>query len=224
MRIPFLNRTEAGRELAAELGRYRGRSNLLVLGLPRGGVPVAFEVATALDASLDVLLVRKLGAPGHKELAMGAVAAGGIRILRRGLIRELGISAEAIEQITSEELVTLDRRERLYRGGKPALGFRHRVVILVDDGIATGATMRAAILAARQKRVDRVIVAAPVASVRARESLERAANEVVCLATPDPFYAVAAWYEDFPQVSDEEVRRLLAPAPEPQRPTAALRR
>lgn len=210
MTLPLLNRTEAGRLLAAELKRYEGVPGLIVLGLPRGGVPVAFEVAWALQAPLDVLLVRKLGLPGEKELAIGAIATGGVRILDEALILSFGVSQESIEEIAAEEKRTLDRGERLYRAGRPPLDLLHRTVILVDDGIAMGATMRVAVKAARRQKPDCVIVAAPVVSVAAREILLTEADKVFCLATPEPFYAVGAWYEDFSQVSDEEVRRLLA--------------
>jgi putative phosphoribosyl transferase len=207
-RLP--NRTEAGRRLAAELARYRGRPRLAVLALPRGGVPIAFEVARALDAPLDVLLVRKLGLPWQPELAIGAIASGGIRVLDTALIEALGVPGEMIERIASEERRTLDRRELLYHAGQPVVNLTHGTVILVDDGIATGSTMRAAIKAVRQRKPDRVVVAAPVASVSAYDSLRGDADEVVCLATPEPFDSVGSWYEQFPQVQDEEVRRLLA--------------
>jgi putative phosphoribosyl transferase len=208
--LPFPNRTEAGRLLAAELKQYQGHSDVIVLGLPRGGVPVAFEVASALHAPLDVLLVRKLGMPGQKELAIGAIAPGGIRVLDDVLIKEFGIPLETIEQIAAEERVTLDRRERLYRSGRPALNLRDLTVIVVDDGIATGATMHAALKAVKGHRPKCVVAAVPVASVAAWEVLAGEADEVVCLATPEPYYAVGLWYEEFPQISDEEVRRLLA--------------
>lgn len=208
------NRIEAGRLLAAVLKQYQGRSGLLVLGLPRGGVPVAFEVARALHAPLDVLLVRKLGLPGEKELAIGAIALGGIRVLDRELIEALGIPDKVIEQIAAQEKRTLDLREHLYRSGQPPLDLAHRTVIIVDDGIATGSTMRAAVKAVRQQQPDRVVVAAPVASAPAYDQLRADADEVICLATPEPFYSVGSWYDEFLQVSDEEVQRLLAkPAP-----------
>lgn len=210
MRISLLNRTEAGRLLAAEIKHYEGHPGLVVVGLPRGGVPVAFEVACALRAPLDVLVVRKLGLPGEKELAIGAIATGGVRVLDEALIRSFGIPRRLIEEITAEERLILDRRERLYRAGRPPLDLLHRTVIVVDDGVAMGATMRAAVKAVRQQKPDRVIVAAPVVSIPARKLLLTEADEVFCLATPEPFYAVGAWYEDFSQVSDEEVRRLLA--------------
>lgn len=207
-RLP--NRIEAGRRLAAELAHYRSRPGLAVLALPRGGVPVAFEVARALHAPLDVLLVRKLGLPWQPELAIGAIASGGIRVLDTALIEALGITGELIEQIARQEKRTLDRRELLYHAGQPILNLTHGTVIIVDDGIATGSTMRAAIRAVWQRQPDRVVVAAPVASVDAYDSLRGDADEVVCLATPEPFHSVGSWYEQFPQVQDEEVRRLLA--------------
>lgn len=210
MHTPFPSRAEAGRLLAAELKQYQGRSDVVVLGLPRGGIPVAFEVATALHAPLDVLPVRKLGMPGQEELAIGAIAPGGIRVLDSSLIHEFGIPAHAIERLAAEEKVTLEKRELLYHAGRPALDLRDRTVILVDDGIATGATMHAALKAVKQHHPKSVVAAVPVASVQAWEVLAGEADEVVCLATPDPFYAVGLWYEEFPQVSDGEVQRLLA--------------
>jgi putative phosphoribosyl transferase len=210
MRLPFSNRVEAGRLLAAELKQYRDRPGVIVIGLPRGGVSTAFEVARALRAPLDVMPVRKLGTPGQKELAMGAIAPGGVRVLDEGLIRELGVPQEAIERITAEEKLILEQRERSYRAGRPPLDLRDRTVILVDDGVATGSTMHAALKAVKQHRPTRVVAAVPVASDAAWGVLAGEADEVACLAIPEPFYAVGLWYEDFPQVSDEEVRRLLA--------------
>ncbi len=210
MLLPFPNRTEAGRLLAAELKQYQGRSGLIVIALPRGGVPVAFEVASALHAPLDVLPVRKLGTPGQEELAMGAIAPGGVRVLDERIIKELGISQETIERITAAEKLILEQRERSYRFGRPALNLRDLTAIVVDDGVATGATMHAALKAVKQQRPKCVIAAVPVASDAAWEVLAGEADEVACLATPEPFYAVGLWYEEFPQVSDEEVRRLLA--------------
>jgi putative phosphoribosyl transferase len=208
--LPFPNRTEAGRLLAAELKPYQGRSGLIVIALPRGGVPVAFEVASALHAPLDVLPVRKLGTPGQKELAMGAIAPGGVRVLDERIIKDLGISQETIERITAAEKLILEQRERSYRAGRPPLNLRDLTAIVVDDGVATGSTMHAALKAVKQHRPTRVVAAVPVASDAAWEVLAGEADEVACLATPEPFYAVGLWYEDFPQVSDEEVRRLLA--------------
>jgi putative phosphoribosyl transferase len=210
MRLPFSNRVEAGCLLAAELKQYRDRPGVIVIGLPRGGVSTAFEVARALGAPLDVMPVRKLGTPGQKELAMGAIAPGGVRVLDERIINELGISQGTIEQITAAEKLILEQRERSYRAGRPPLNLRDRIVILVDDGVATGSTMHAALRAVKKHRPTRVVAAVPVASDAAWEVLVRDADEVACLAIPEPFYAVGLWYEDFPQVSDEEVRRLLA--------------
>jgi predicted phosphoribosyltransferase len=205
----FRDRAEAGRQLAERLSPYAKRADVTVLALPRGGVPVAFEVARALSAPLDVFLVRKLGVPGHPELAMGAMASGGIRVLNDDLIRELGIPNAAIEEVAARERIELDRRQQLYRGGRAFPPLRDRTVVLVDDGLATGATMEAAVRAARQESPARVVVAAPVA---ARETVARLANvadDVVCVATPEPFQAVGLWYEVFDQTSDEEVIDLL---------------
>jgi putative phosphoribosyl transferase len=210
MVAPFANRAEAGRLLAAELKKYKSQSGLVVLGLPRGGVPVASAIASALHAPLDVLPVRKLGMPGQKELAIGAIAPGGIRVLHKALIKRAQVPAAAIEKIAAEERLVLEQRERLYRAGRPALQLRDQTVIVVDDGIATGATMHAALKAVKQQQPKSVIAAVPLASVEAWEVLAGEADEVVCLATPEPFYAVGLWYEEFPQVADEEVRRLLA--------------
>lgn len=208
----FEDRTEAGRVLAGYLRDYAGREDVRVLALPRGGVPVAFEVARALGAPLDVFLVRKLGTPGHEELAMGAIASGGVRILNTDVIDELGISPEAIDAVTESEHRELVRREHDYRGGRPAPDMEGRTVILVDDGLATGSTMRAAVAAAREHSPARVVVAVPVGSEEAVELLTREADEVVCVSTPEPFRAVGLWYELFNQTSDEEVRELLAQA------------
>jgi putative phosphoribosyl transferase len=210
MRLPFSNRVEAGRLLAAELKQYRDRPGVIVIGLPRGGVSTAFEVARALRAPLDVMPVRKLGTPGQKELAMGAIAPGGVRVLDERIIKELDIRQETIERITAAEKLTLNQRERSYRAGRPPRDLRDRTVILVDDGVATGSTMHAALKAVKQHRPTRVVAAVPVASDAAWGVLAGEADEVACLAIPEPFYAVGLWYEDFPQVSDEEVRRLLA--------------
>jgi len=205
----FHNRSEAGRILAQHIKPVVGDRNVLVLALPRGGVPVGFEVAQALRADLDVVVVRKLGAPGHEELAVGAIAGGGIRVLNHDLIRELQIPPGLIEQATQREEQEVARRERLYREGRPALPVRDRSVVLVDDGLATGATMLAATQALRKLRPERIIVAAPVASAQACEDLRRHADQVICPVRPEPFFAVGAWYEDFAQTSDDEVRDLL---------------
>jgi predicted phosphoribosyltransferase len=207
--LPFRNRAHAGRLLAARLDDYRGRPDVVVLGLPRGGVPVAFEVAQALRAPLDVFLVRKLGVPGHEELAMGALASGGIRVLNLDVIRSLGISAEEIESITRAEEAELRRRERLYRGNRPPPEIAGQTVILVDDGVATGSTMQAAVAALRSAGPKEVVVAVPTAPPETCAELEQEADRVVCAVTPQPFYAVGAWYRDFSQTTDDEVRELL---------------
>lgn len=208
----FQDRADAGRQLAARLMHYAGRPEVIVLALPRGGVPVAYEVATALGAPLDVFLVRKLGVPGHEELAMGAVASGGVRVLNTEVVEALGISEQAIEGVAQQELRELERRERVYRGGRPPPELRDRVVILVDDGLATGSTMRAAVRAVRKQQPARVVVAVPTAAASSCFSLEREADEVVALMTPEDFYAVGQWYEDFSQTSDAEVAALLQKA------------
>jgi erythromycin esterase-like protein/predicted phosphoribosyltransferase len=218
----FHNRTDAGRQLAAQLTAYAGRSDVIALGLPRGGVPVAHEVATRLKVPLDVFLVRKLGVPGHPELAMGAIAAGGIEVLSRDLIRDLGIPHALIEQVAVRERLELERRDTLYRGTRRPAVVRDRTVILVDDGLATGSTMQAAILALRQQAPARIIVAVPVGARETCERLARMADEVVCVSMPEPFNAVGLWYEDFAPTSDEEVTRLLSAAPlsGPEKPTS----
>ncbi len=208
----FKNRNEAGRFLAELLSAYANRPDTLVLALPRGGAPVAYEVATALGAPLDVFQVRKLGVPGHEELAMGAIASGGVRVLNRDVIQPLGISDEVIDEITARERQALERRERLYRDGRPAHSARGRVAILVDDGLATGSTMRAAAQALRQQQPASIIVAVPVAARQVCDELRDEVDEVVCGVTPEPFYAVGLWYEDFSQTTDEEVRELLTRA------------
>jgi putative phosphoribosyl transferase len=207
---PFHDRREAGRLLAAKLAAYANRLDVLVLALPRGGVPVAFEVARALNAPLDVFIVRKLGVPGHEELAMGAVATGGVRVLNDEIVSVLRIPDYFINEVVAQELQELERRERLYRGDLPPPDVRGRTVILVDDGLATGATMYAAIQALRQQQPARIVVAVPTASPESCEGLRTEVDEVICGITPEPFYAVGFWYEDFSQTADEEVRDLLA--------------
>jgi predicted phosphoribosyltransferase len=201
----FSNRTEAGAELAVRLLEYAGRSDVLVLALPRGGVPVALPVACALRAPLDVFLVRKLGVPGYEELALGAIASGGVRFVNEEVRREIDLSDDVIDALAEREALELRRREVRYRGERPLPVVRDRVVILIDDGLATGATMRAAVLALRQMEPAKLIVAVPVAAPETCEVLRREADQVVCLATPDPFLAVGAWYADFSQTTDEEV-------------------
>jgi putative phosphoribosyl transferase len=206
----FRNRTDAGRQLAEKLAAYAGRPEILVLALPRGGVPVAYEVARALGAPLDVFVVRKLGVPGYEELAMGAVATGGVRVLNDEIVQGLGISEHEIDAAVAREMQELARREQLYRGDRPPPEVGGRTVILVDDGLATGATMRAAVEASRQQQPARTVVAVPTASPDTCEALKAEADDVICDMTPDPFFAVGHWYEDFTQTTDDEVRELLA--------------
>ncbi len=205
----FRDRRHAGRVLAQSLAAYAGRDDALVLALPRGGVPVAFEVAQALGLPLDVCIVRKLGVPGHEEYAMGALASGDVRVLNDDVVRSLQISDAAIEAVTRNERLELERRERLYRQGRPAPRLAGRCVILVDDGLATGATMLAAVRAVRAQLPARTVVAVPTAAAETCAQLRREADEVVCATTPEPFRAVGLWYEDFSQTGDDEVRELL---------------
>jgi predicted phosphoribosyltransferase len=206
----FRDRIEAGQVLANRLVPYTNRPDVLVLALPRGGVPVAYEVARMLHAPLDIFLVRKLGVPGHEELAMGALASGGAHVLNEEVVRGLHISEEVIAAVAEREQEELARRERLYRGERPAPDVRSRTVILVDDGLATGSTMRAAIAALRQQGPARIVVAVPVGACETCVELQTEADEVVCARTPEPFHAVGLWYEDFTQTTDEEVHELLA--------------
>lgn len=220
MAIPFRDRRDAGRRLATLLAHHAGDQRILVLALPRGGVPVAYEVARALAAPLDLFLVRKLGVPGQEELALGAIATGGIRVLNDDLVRELRLSVRAIDAIAEREDRELARRERAYRGDRPIPAVRERVVILVDDGLATGATMRAAVLALRRQAPAHLVVAVPVAASEICAAFRAEVDEVVCAVTPIPFHAVGTWYEDFTQTTDDEVRGLLGQAaratPEPR--------
>jgi erythromycin esterase-like protein/predicted phosphoribosyltransferase len=211
----FRDRTDAGQLLAERLREYAGRDDVVVLGLPRGGVPVAFEVAAALDAPLDVFLVRKLGVPGHEEYALGAIATGGVRVLNRQLVESLGLPADWLEAIDAKERRELDRRERAYRGDRPPPDVAGRTVILIDDGLATGSTMLAAVYAVRADDPARVVVAVPVADAEVCEGLRSAADEVVCLITPRPLGGVGLWYEDFSQTADGEVQDLLQRARQP---------
>jgi len=208
----FRDRRDAGRRLAGKLGQYKDRPDVLVLALPRGGVPVGYEVAQALHAPLDVFVVRKLGVPGHEELAMGAIASGGVRVLNDDVVRMLDMPDAAIDAVARDEQRELERRESLYRDGRPPADVRGRTVLLVDDGLATGSTMRAAVKALRAQQPARIVVAVPTAAAQTCDELRREADEVVCPSTPEPFRAVGLWYEDFSQTSDEEVHELLAQA------------
>jgi putative phosphoribosyl transferase len=212
MKTQFFNRTEAGQFLAENLSSYANRDDVIVLGLPRGGVPVAAEVAKRLNAPLDVFVVRKLGLPGHPELAMGAIASGGVRVFNGEVVNALRIPDEVIDAVSTEEFVELERREKAYRAGLPSLDVEGKTVIVVDDGIATGSTMLAAVSALRQLSAARIVVAAPVIAASACREIQRQAAEVVAVRIPERFYAVGQWYEDFSQTSDEEVRDLLAQA------------
>jgi putative phosphoribosyl transferase len=204
----FKDRKDAGQQLAKELTKY-ARSDAIVLALPRGGVPVAFEIALALNAVLDVFLVRKLGVPGHEELAMGAIASGGIRVMNPEVVTSLHISEAAIEQVAEQEQQELERRQHLYRDDLPAPNARERTVILIDDGLATGATMRVAVKALQQQQPARLVVGVPVSSPETCQEFESEVDEIICAQTPRPFYSVGLWYDNFSQTTDEEVRELL---------------
>lgn len=206
-RLPYRDRREAGRVLAQALQHYRGRGGLLVLALPRGGVAVGFEVAHALEAPLDVFIVRKLGYPGHEEYAMGAIASGGVRVMNP--LPGLDVPPEAVTRVIEREQAELARREQLYRGDRPGIDVRGRTVIVVDDGLATGSTMRAAVMAIRQQGPAHLAIAVPVGAPQTCRSLRNEADELVCPAMPDPFRAVGLWYRDFPQATDQEVHELL---------------
>jgi len=207
----FQDRTDAGRVLARALESLRDRSDAIVLALPRGGVPVAFEVARELNLSLDIFIVRKLGVPGHEELAMGAIASGGTVVINRSVVDQLGIDPAVIEAVAEREKVEIEPREREYRGGRPPARIEGRTVILIDDGLATGASMRAAARALRP-RARQVVIAVPVAAQAACEELRSEVDQIICAVTPHPFFAVGMFYRNFEQTSDEEVRRLLAQA------------
>lgn len=213
----FMDRTDAGRRLAAALEHYRGRDDLVVLALPRGGVPVAYEVARALDAPLDVYVVRKLGTPGRAELAMGAIASGGVMVRNEDIIRHLGISDAQAEAVAERERAELERRERIYRGGREPLDVRGKTVLLVDDGLATGATMRAAVSALAPREPAAVVVAVPTAAPETCDEFRGMVDEVVCVETPQPFLGVGRWYRHFSQTTDEEVQDLLARSSSSQR-------
>ena len=220
----FRDRTEAGQQLAAKLTAYVNRPDVLVLALPRGGVPVAFEVARALHAPLDVLVVRKLGVPGQEELAMGAIATGGVRILNYNVVQLLEIADEVINRVATQEQHEVERREQLYRGDRPPYEVHGRTIILVDDGIATGATMRAAVAALKQQQPACLIIAVPVAAASTCDAFAAEVDEFVCVIRPEVFYAVGFWYENFSQTSDEEVRDLLDQARHEQLDSSRKRR
>jgi len=205
----FKDRTAAGQVLAGKLAAYANRADVLVLALPRGGVPVAFEIAKALKVPLDVFLVRKLGVPGQSELAMGAIASGGVRVLNHEIVQGLGLSDATIDTVTAKEQQELERRDSLYRGNRPFPVVRDRIAILVDDGIATGASMRAAAKALRQQQPAQIVVAVPIAAPESCRELAAEVDEIISVETPQPFYSVGSWYEDFPQTTDEEVRDLM---------------
>jgi putative phosphoribosyl transferase len=217
---PFRDRTHAGQFLAQQLRKYADREDVIVLALPRGGVPVAFEVANALHVPMDVFLVRKLGVPGHEELAMGAIASGGLRVLNTDVVRELAVPEAIIDRVAEKELIELRRRERAYRDDLPEPDVRGRTIILIDDGLATGSTMRAAAQALATRQPARIVVAVPVASAETCEVLKREVDEVVCGVTPEPFHAVGLWYHDFDQTTDDDVRKLLASSRHDLRPSS----
>jgi predicted phosphoribosyltransferase len=208
----FEDRVQAGQELAQELSQYADRDDVVVLGLPRGGVPVAFEVAKGLQVPMDVFVVRKLGMPGNPELAMGAIASGGVRVLNESVVRRFGISDAVIDQVAQREREELERRERAYRGTRPKVNLADQIVILVDDGLATGATMHAAVDALREHDPARIVVAVPTAPPRTCAEFEDVVDEAVCLTTPQPFFGVGGSYRDFSQTTNEEVRSLLEKA------------
>jgi predicted phosphoribosyltransferase len=209
MMMQFRNRVEAGQQLSKRLAKYANRPDVLVLALPRGGVPVGYEVAQVLNAPLDVFVVRKLGVPGHEELAMGAIATGGVRVLNGEVVEGLSISDEVIDAVAARELHELERRERAYRDDRPAPEVQGRIVILVDDGIATGSTMKAAIEALRQLEASRIVVAVPTAALSTVREMRRDVDDLVAVMTPADFSGVGQWYQDFSQTTDEEVRDLL---------------
>jgi predicted phosphoribosyltransferase len=219
MMMQFRNRVEAGQQLAKRLLRYANRPDVLVLALPRGGVPVGYEVAQALNAPLDVFVVRKLGVPGHEELAMGAIATGGVRVLNGSVVEGLNIPEDVIDAVAERELQELERRERAYRDDRPAPDVPGRTIILVDDGIATGSTMKAAVEALRQLEASRIVVATPTAALSTVRELRRDVDELVAVMTPADFAGVGQWYEDFSQTTDEEVRDLLERASQFPNPT-----
>jgi putative phosphoribosyl transferase len=210
----FLDRADGGKQLAKKLAKYAGRKDVIVLGIPRGGVPVAFEVAQALHVPLDILLVRKLGTPGQKELAMGAIAGGGIRVMNERVLRDLGIGEAEVEAAVAEQLSELQRREELFRGIRPPISVEGKIAILVDDGIATGSSMLAAIDALRTLHPKKIVVATPVAPMHTDAQMNKSADEFVAVLVPEWFFAIGEFYESFPQTQDEEVRNLLSRAGE----------
>jgi len=210
----FIDRIDAGQQLAKALGQYADSKNVVVLALPRGGVPVAYEVAKVLRVPLDVMVVRKLGVPGQKELAMGAIASGNIRVMNKDIVTQLNISQQDIDEVAEQESLELVRREQLYRGNSPRYELRDKTIILVDDGIATGATMRAAIAAIKQQHPAQLVVAVPTSALDTCNTISRGVDKVICLSTPEPYIAVGCWYRNFSQTSDEEVSQLLRKASE----------
>ena len=208
----FKDRRGAGRKLAQKLKDYAGRKDRIVLALPRGGVPVAYEVAKALNVPMDIFIVRKLGWPGHEEMAIGAIASGGVRVLNQDIVQYLNIPEALIDAVAQRELRELERREHAYRGDRPPLDVKNRTVIIIDDGLATGASMRAAVAGVRAHQPARIVIAVPTAAPETCESLKHEVDEVICATTPEPFYGVGRWYEDFSQTTDEEVRTLLQEA------------
>ena len=208
----FRDRTEAGQVLASKLTKYLNQVNTVILALPRGGVPVAYEIGKELGLPVDIFVVRKLGVPGHEELAMGAIASGGVRHINRNVVDQLRIDSETIDVASRREQKEIERREQLYRGQRSPVDVRNKTVIVVDDGLATGSTMHAAIAALRQHRPARIVVAVPAASPQACSEIADQVDEIICAATPEPFYAVGQWYQEFSQTTDEEVRDLLARA------------
>ena len=205
----FRDRRDAGKKLAQKLTGYAGRKDVVILALPRGGVPVAYEVSQALQVPMDVFIVRKLGWPGHEEMAIGAIASGGVKVLNEDIVRYLKLPKDLIHAVAQRELRELERRERAYRGNHPSLELKDRTVIIVDDGLATGASMRAALLGVRAHAPAQVIVAVPTAALETCEALKPEVDQMICATTPEPFYGVSRWYQDFSQTTDEEVRILL---------------
>lgn len=205
----FKDRREAGKKLAEELTKYKNQQGVIVLGLPRGGAPVAYEIAEALNAPLDVFIVRKLGLPGQPELAMGAIASGGVRVMNNGVVQRSGVSEDQIKEIVEDEKKRLQEREKIYRGSRPEIDITGKIVLLVDDGLATGASMRAAITALKQLEPEKIVVAVPTAPADTCQELKSMVDEIVCLRTPSPFWGVGGSYQNFSQTSNQEVRALL---------------